>query len=95
MKLKSLLLSCKFFFIQLNDICDLATVLALIFVLRALKVGFFGDITDEAFQTFAAMSAVETGLELTYTLFLPIVIRRFTKYKLFYPSIGGRDAFLR
>jgi hypothetical protein len=82
---KALLYSCKFFFIQINDLCDLATVLALIFVLRALNVGFFGTLTDGAFQTFALMSAAETALELIYTALLPWTVRRFTRYKHFLP----------
>ena len=45
-KVKSLLSSFKFFFIQINDICELTTVLGLIFLLRELQIGFFGELTQ-------------------------------------------------
>ena len=52
-KVKSLLSSFKFFFIQINDICELTTVLGIIFVLRELKIGFFGEISQSDFNTYA------------------------------------------
>ena len=77
-KVKSLVFSFKYFFIQLNDICDLASVLAVIFILKYSKIAFFADLTDEAFFTYASLSAAETGLELLYTVVTPPIIRMFT-----------------
>ncbi|CDW83334.1 UNKNOWN [Stylonychia lemnae] len=94
-KLKSLIYSFKFFFIQTNDLCDLTTVLGLIFILRKLEIGFFGDLSDEAFERYALMSFIETALELIYTIITPYFIRRFTVYKQFYPSLGGQDTFFK
>eukprot|EP00347_Sterkiella_histriomuscorum_P006860 403351157 len=89
--LKSLFYSFKFYFLQLNDLCDLTTVLGLIFVLRKLGYGFFGSLTDDQFQTYALLSMVETVLEITYTVVTPLIIRNLSKYQHFYPSIAGND----
>ena len=45
-KVKSLLFSYKFFFIQLNDICNLSVVLVIVFVMKKAKAGPFTGITD-------------------------------------------------
>jgi hypothetical protein len=37
----------------MNDICNLTTVLGLIFVMRYYKSGFFATITDKAFYVYA------------------------------------------
>ena len=75
---KSLMRSHKYFFIQLNDLCSLAAVLAIIFILKNSSISFFKDLSDEQFIRFALMSAVETILELIYTFVTPIAVRRFT-----------------
>ena len=93
--LKSMFYSSKFFFIQINDICDLSTVLGLIFILKYSQIAFFAGLTDKAFIQYASLSGVETALELVYTLITPMIIRRFTKYKYFYPSVGGKDMFFK
>jgi hypothetical protein len=79
----------------MNDICNLTTVLGLIFVMRYFKSGFFATITDEAFYVYAEYSALEAGLEIIYTFVTPILIRKFTRYKYFHPTVGGRDIFVK
>lgn len=51
--------------------------------------------TDQTFNTYAAMSCVETILEVIYTILMPPFIRRFTKFKYFYPSISGKDLLFK
>lgn len=90
-KVRSLVYSFKYFFIQLNDLCDLASVLGLLSILKYSKIGFFESLPETAFFNYAGMCAVETGLEIVYTVATPPLIRRFTKFKYFYPTIGGKD----
>lgn len=88
-------MSFKFCFIQLNDLSDLLTVLAIIFILKYSQLTFFQDLTDEAFTRYASMCGIETALEITYTLVMPVLIRKYTKYTNFYPLVAGRDLFFR
>jgi hypothetical protein len=41
------------------------------------------------------MSTLEAGLELIYTSFIPMFIRKYTVYKDFYPTVGGKDVFMK
>ena len=92
---KSLFYSYKFFFIQINDICDITTVLALIFLMRKANIGFFATLSDIQFTTYALQSTLECVLELIYTLLMPFMVRRFTVYSNFYPSLAGKDVFFK
>mmetsp|Transcript_41284 Transcript_41284/g.39756 ORF Transcript_41284/g.39756 Transcript_41284/m.39756 type:complete len:118 (+) Transcript_41284:730-1083(+) len=88
-KFKSLAHSYKFFFIQINDLCDLISVLGLIYLMKQFNIGFVADLTDDKVKKYVAQSSIECVLELIYTILVPFLVRKFTIYKFFYPSVAG------
>lgn len=73
----------KFFFMQLNDFCDIAAVWSLVYVLYKYVGGdnAFAQVPPEVIRHFLFASFYEMILEVFISFFFPVLIRGCTKYK--------------
>jgi len=59
------------------------------------ELGFFKEISEENRARFVYQSFIELALEVLYTFLMPILIRKKTRYKFFYPLVSGKQMFKR
>lgn len=81
----------KFYFIQVNDFCDIFAVLFLVLIFSSNGKNMFTELPPSQMKLFWISSAFEAGLEVFTGLLLPYLICRFTRYKNFNPIARGLE----